>query len=105
MLYTNSPAAHSGLMREFSDNVSRAPSNALVVCGFQIDRFQFYYLKRSLTLTHILDIEQALKRRFQNVLNDPQRQIQYEMLLGIQEYFFIAVFKQNHFPHRFYKRN
>ena len=61
MLYTNSPAMHSAIIRDFSAKVSSAPLNAFV----------------------------AIKRRYQNVMNDKLRQAQYEMLLGLnrEQYF------------------
>ena len=34
MLYTNSPAMHSSLMREFSETVAAAPMNVVVVSIF-----------------------------------------------------------------------
>ncbi len=33
MLYTNSPAMHSGAMRDFSPNISSARLNAIIVSG------------------------------------------------------------------------
>lgn len=61
MLYTNSPAMHSAIIRDFSAKVASAPLNAFV----------------------------AIKRRYQNVMNDKLRQAQYEMLLGLnrEQYF------------------
>jgi hypothetical protein len=63
ILYTNSPAMHSALMRQFSPNVPSAPINAFV----------------------------AVQRRFQNVVHDGERQTQYEMLLGLHKYVTIAI--------------
>jgi len=54
VLYTNSPAMHSSLMREYSPNVSAPRSNMII----------------------------AIQRRYQNVVKDSTRQMQYNMLLG-----------------------
>lgn len=55
VLYTNSPAMHSALMRDFSPTISSAPINAVI----------------------------AIQRRYQNLYLDGARQAQYEMLLGL----------------------
>jgi SacI homology domain len=55
LLYTNSPAIHTTIMREFSSRVSSGPIDTFV----------------------------ALQRRYQNLFNDRSRQAQYEMFLGI----------------------
>lgn len=54
VLYTNSPAMHSSLMREYSPNVAAPRSNAFI----------------------------AIQRRYQNVVKDSTRQLQYNMILG-----------------------
>jgi hypothetical protein len=80
MLYTNSSAMHSGLMREFSDNVSSAPINAIVVSSIQ-----YIFPAHDTWIYSLFSYLKAIKRRFQNVVNDPSRQAQYEMILGIQK--------------------
>ncbi len=52
ILYTNSPAMHSALMRDYNPNISGAPINAVI----------------------------AIQRRYQNIYLDPARQAQYEMV-------------------------
>eukprot|EP01114_Cavostelium_apophysatum_P021693 TRINITY_DN7639_c0_g1_i1.p1 TRINITY_DN7639_c0_g1~~TRINITY_DN7639_c0_g1_i1.p1 ORF type:complete len:1285 (+),score=251.78 TRINITY_DN7639_c0_g1_i1:18-3872(+) len=56
-LYTNSPAMHSALMRDYSPSISSAPLNAVI----------------------------AIQRRYQNLYMDGARQSQYEMLLGLNK--------------------
>ena len=55
LLYTNSAAMHSALMRDYSPNISNAPINALI----------------------------AIQRRYQNLYLDAARQAQYEIFLGL----------------------
>eukprot|EP00727_Mastigamoeba_balamuthi_P007855 m51a1_g3690 putative probable phosphoinositide phosphatase sac9-like (1382) ;mRNA; r:344780-350053 len=55
ILYTNSCAAHSGPLRDYSPNTSSAPINAII----------------------------AIQRRYQNILHDHFRQAQYEMFTGV----------------------
>lgn len=58
VLYTNSPAMHSSLMREYSPNVAAPRANAII----------------------------AIQRRYQNVVKDSTRQMQYNMILGRKLY-------------------
>ncbi|KAJ5067526.1 phosphoinositide phosphatase sac9-related [Anaeramoeba ignava] len=54
ILYTNSPAMHTAMIREYSPSLSSAPNNTIIV----------------------------LKRRYQNVQHDRFRQVLYELFLG-----------------------
>ncbi|KNC50170.1 SAC domain-containing protein 9 [Thecamonas trahens ATCC 50062] len=56
-LYTNSPAAHSSMIRNYSPNVNAAPNNTLI----------------------------SIQRRFQNVVHDSQRHTLFTMWLGLDK--------------------
>ena len=55
VLYTNSPASHAGPIRELSSAPGAIPSNAII----------------------------AIQRRYQNVVHDRDRQLQYELFCGV----------------------
>jgi hypothetical protein len=64
------------LMREYSPNVAAPRSNAIIV--------RFWVFSLSMERAHVLMSlqSQAIQRRYQNVVKDSTRQLQYNMILG-----------------------
>ncbi|KAJ5076309.1 phosphoinositide phosphatase sac9-related [Anaeramoeba ignava] len=69
--YTNSPAMHTALIREYSPNLSNAPNNTMIV----------------------------LKRRYENVQHDHVRQLTFQLFLGLDFENFFPSFLKNNYEH------